>query len=71
MAAVNKIEIIARFLCRFTGEDPDAAMYPRIGFRQSGADRTSDEDAPRWQGFTAAAEELSAALEDQQRDSSD
>ena len=60
---MNKIEIVARFLCRFAGEDPDAAMYPRMGFQQSVADRTADEDSPRWQGFTAAAEELLAALD--------
>jgi hypothetical protein len=71
MAAVKRIEIIARFLCRFTGEDPDAAMYPRMGFQQSEADRTAGEDSPRWQGFTAAAEELLAALEGQQQDRPD
>ena len=63
---MNKIEIVARFLCRFTGEDPDAVMYPRMGFQQSEADRTADENSPRWQGFTAAAEELLAALEARQ-----
>jgi hypothetical protein len=63
---MNQVEIIARYLCRFCGEDPDAAMNPDIGFRQSAVeDRTADDNCPRWRGFTGPAEELWALIEAQ------
>jgi len=55
----RQVEIIARFLCRFSGEDPDATMYPTMGFQLSGAEeRTADDNSPRWRGFSQSAEEL-------------
>ncbi len=56
---MKQVEIIARFLCRFSGEDPDATMYPSMGFHLSRAeDRTADENSQRWHGFNGPAEEL-------------
>jgi len=61
---MNQVEIIARYLCRFSGEDPDAATNPEIGFRQSAAeDRTPEDNRPRWHGFTPSAEELWALIQ--------
>ena len=61
---MNQVEIIARYLCRFSGEDPDAAMNPEIGFRQSAAvERTPEDNGPRWRGFTQSAEELWAQIQ--------
>jgi hypothetical protein len=55
----REVEIIARFLCRFSGEDPDATMYPSMGFQLSEAkERTADDNSPRWCGFSRSAEEL-------------
>jgi len=54
-----QVEIIARFLCRFCGEDPDATMYPPMGFQLSEAEgRSADDNSPRWRGFRQSAEEL-------------
>ena len=56
---MKQVEIIARFLCRFSGEDPDAAMYPTMGFQLSDAEkRIADDNSPRWRGFSQSAEEL-------------
>lgn len=61
---MRQVEIIARFLCRFCGEDPDAAMNPRIGFQPSAAEeRTAEDNSPRWRGFTRSAEELWTLLQ--------
>lgn len=55
----RQVEVIARFLCRFCGEDPDATMSPPMGFQLSGADeRTAHDNSPRWRGFSQSAEEL-------------
>jgi len=65
---MNQVEIIARYLCRFAGEDPDAAMNPEIGFRQSAAEeRTPEDNRPRWRGFTRSAEELWAQIQSANR----
>jgi len=56
---MKQVEIIARFLCRFCGEDPDAVMHPQMGFQPSEAEeRTAEDNSPRWRGFTQSAEEL-------------
>jgi len=56
---MRQVEIIARFLCRFCGEDFDAAMHPQMGFQLSEAEeRIADDNSPRWRGFTRSAEEL-------------
>lgn len=61
---VTQVEIIARFLCRFAGEDADSPMHPAIGFQQPNpAGRTAEDDLPRWSGFTQQAEELWSLLQ--------
>jgi hypothetical protein len=56
---MKQVEIIARFLCRLSGEDPDATMYPSMGFHLSDAgERTAKDNSPRWRGFSQSAEEL-------------
>ena len=61
---MKQVEIIARFLCRFFGEDPDAPMHPSMGFQLSEAkERTAEDDSPRWRGFSQSAEELWSLLQ--------
>jgi hypothetical protein len=61
---MNEVEIIARYLCQVSGEDPDAPMFPTIGFqKERREDRTADDNSPRWKGFTGSAEELWRQLE--------
>jgi len=60
----RQVEIIARFLCRFSGEDPGAPMYPSMGFQLSEAkERTAGDNSPRWRGFSQSAEELWSLLQ--------